>query len=166
MAERTGRELAGLAVVALTGGERLGRIDDVVFHTTTGRVTGFLVDQGGMFGKTRFLPAGQAQSLGVDALTVPGPDVLLERTPAQSDPDEVSGKSLDGRPVLNQSGTVLGKVADIVVDDQKLLVSLLLATGLVDNVLHGKPHLPMTVIQTIGKDSIVVPDTYDPKAHQ
>ena len=72
MAERTGRELAGLAVVTLAGGERLGRVDDVVFHAATGRVTGFLVSLGGLLGKTRFLPAGQAQSLGADALTVPG----------------------------------------------------------------------------------------------
>ena len=164
MAERTGRELAGLAVMTLAGGERLGRVDDVVFHTATGRVTGFLIDPGGMFGKTRFLPAGQTQSLGADALTVPAADVLQENSPAQVDADEISGKSLEGRPVLNASGTVLGKVADIVVDDQQLVVSLLLATGLLDNVLHGKPHLPIATIQTIGKDSIVVPDSYDPKA--
>ena len=166
MAERTGRELAGLAVVTLAGGERLGRVDDVVFHAATGRVTGFLVGLGGLLGKTRFLPAGQAQSLGADALTVPGADVLQDKSAAQRDPDEVSGKSLEGLPVLNESGTVIGKVADIVVDDQALLVSLALATGLLDNVLHGKPHLPVATIKAIGKDSIVIPDSYDPKAHQ
>ena len=166
MAERTGRELTGLAVVTLAGGERLGRVADVVFHAATGRITGFLVDTGGLFGKPRFLPAGQAQSLGADALTVPGADVLLETSPAQTDPDEIDGKTLDGRPVLNESGTVLGKVSDTLVDDQQMRVSLVLATGLLDNVLHGKPNLPVTAIKAIGKDSIVVPDSYDPKASQ
>ena len=166
MAERTGRELAGLAVMTLAGGERLGRVDDVVFHTATGRITGFLVDTGGLLSKPRFLPAGQAQSLGADALTVPSADALQERSPAQADPDEVSGKSLDGRSVLNESGTVLGKVADILVDDQQMQVALLLATGLLDNVLHGKPRLSVPTIKAIGKDSIVVSDTYDPKASQ
>ena len=51
-------------------------------------------------------------------------------------------------------------------DDQSLLVSLVLTTGLLDNVLHGKPHLPVATIKAIGKDSIVIPDSYDPKAHQ
>ncbi len=164
MAERTGRDLTGLAVVTLAGGERLGRVDDVVFHMATGRVTGFLVDGGGLFGKPRFLPAGQTQSLGMDALTVPADDVLQDHSPAQSDVDEVSGKTLTGRPVINESGTALGKVTDILVDDQTLLVSLVLATGFLDNALHGKPHLPVAVIKTLGTDSVVVPDSYDPKA--
>ena len=164
MAERTGRELTGLAVVTLAGGERLGRVADVVFQASTGRVTGFLVDTGGLFGKPRYLPVGQMQSLGADALTVPGADVLQETSPAQNDSDEVEGKTLDGRPVLNESGTVLGKVFDTQVDDQQLRVALVIATGVLDNVLHGKPHLPVTTIKAIGKDSIVVPDSYDPKA--
>lgn len=164
MAVRTARELAGLAVMALTGGERLGRIDDVVFNAQAGRVTGFLIDRGGMFSKPKFLPAGQVQSLGADALTVAGAEAIQDNSPAQNDPSEFASKTLDGRPVLNPTGTVVGKVADALVDDDLTVPALLLATGLLDNALHGKPRLPVAFIQTIGADSVIVSQDYDPKA--
>lgn len=164
MAMRTAGELAGLAVVTLTGGERLGRIQDVMFHALSGRITGFLVDRGGMFSKPKFLPAGQVQSLGADALTVASADALQDNSPAQSDPAELASKTLDGRPVLNPTGTVLGKVADALVDDDLTVPALLLTTGLIDNALHGKPRLPVSFIQTIGADSVIVSQDYDPKA--
>ncbi len=163
MALRTGRELAGLAVVTLTGGERLGRIADVVFQTTTGQVAGFLVDRGGMFSKPLFLPAAQVQGLGADALTITGGEALTEAVPASA--GELAAKPLEGRPVLNQAGTILGRVADVAIDTETLRVPyLLLTTGLLDNALHGKPQLPISQVQTVGADSVIVSNTYDPKA--
>jgi len=165
MALRTAGELAGLAVVTLTGGERIGRLHDVIFHVSSGRVTGFLVDTGGLFAKPKFLPTGHVQSLGSDALTISGADALSESNPAATDADELEARPLDGRPVLNASGSVLGKVSDVEVETDTLSVpSLLLSTGLIDNALHGKPRLPIAMVKTVGRDSVVVPDAYDPKA--
>lgn len=162
---RTVGELAGLAVVTLAGGERLGRLHDVVFHVSSGRVTGFLVDGGGLFHKPKFLPAGQVKNVGADALTISAADVLVETNPAEADPDELEGRPLQGRPVLNASGSVLGKINDVLIDAESLTVpGFVLSTGLIDNALHGKPHLPVAMVKTVGKDSIVVPDAYDPKS--
>ncbi len=163
MALKTGRELVGLAVVTLTGGERLGRVADVVFQPSAGHVTGFLVDRGGMFTKPKFLAASQVQGLGTDALTITGEEALTDMAPVN--PDELAVKTLEGRPVLNQAGTILGKIADIAVDTDGLTVPhLLLATGLLDNALHGKPQLPLSLVQTIGADSVIVSNAYDPKS--
>ena len=163
MAVKTARELAGLAIVTLAGGERLGRIADVVFQATTGAVAGFLVDRGGMFSKPKFLASGLVQGLGADALTITAEEALTEASSTIT--DEIAAKSLEGRPVLNQTGTILGKVTDIAVDTETLRVPyLLLATGLLDNALHGKPQLPLSLVQTIGADSLIVSNDYDPKS--
>ncbi len=163
MALRTGKELAGLAVMTLNGGERVGRLEDVVFHVASGRITGFLVDPGGLFAKPRFLPAGKVQSVGADALTIASADALSETDPTKEDPEEWLARPLEGRPVLNASGTALGKVADVLVDAETLTVlALTLSTGLIDNAIHGKPRLPLSFVKTVGKDSLVVPDTYNP----
>ncbi len=163
MAVKTGKELSGLAVVTLAGGEKLGRVDDVVFDPNTGRVTGFFVDRGGMFSKPKFLPAGDVQSLGDDALTVLSDKVLLDGPSALT--GELAAKTAENLPVLNPAGTVLGKVADISVDTQSLMVPyLILATGIIGDALHGKPHLPISAVQTVGADSVIVSASYDPKA--
>ena len=162
MATRTGRELAGLAVITLNGGERLGRVEDVLFLPSSGQVAGLLVDRGGMFSRPKFLPAGQIQSVGADAVTVAGEEALAEAGP---DPAAVASKTLDGRPVLNQAGTVLGKVTDVIVDTDSLLITaLVLSTGLLDNALHGRPLLPLSLVQAIGADSVIASNSYDPKA--
>lgn len=164
MTAKTGREMAGMAVVTLSGGERLGRIDDVVFEPATGRVTGFMVDRGGMFSKPKFLPVGAVQSLGADAATVAGADTLLDTNPALGAAAELAAKPLEGRPVLSQAGTVLGKVSDVVLDTEaRIVTSLLLTTGLLDNALHGRPALPFAHVRTIGVDSVIASNDYDPK---
>ena len=163
MAIKTGKELAGLAVVTLTGGEKLGRVDDVVFDPSSGRVTGFFVDRGGMFSKPKFLPAGDVQGLGDDALTVASDKALLDGPSALT--GELAAKTVESLPVLNPAGTVLGKVSDIAVDTQAMTVPyLILATGIIGDTLHGKPHLPVSAIQTVGADSVIVSGSYDPKA--
>lgn len=163
MAVKTGRELVGLAVVELTGGEKLGKVDDIVFNPATGRVTGFFVDRGAIFSKPKFLPVGDVNSLGEDALTMGSETALLEGPSVLT--GELAAKTVDGLPVLNSAGTVLGKAVDISVDTVSLTVPyLLLAAGILANALHGKPHLPLSDVQTIGADSIIVSNTYDPKA--
>ncbi|MGI4791939.1 MAG: PRC-barrel domain-containing protein [Janthinobacterium lividum] len=162
MVVKTGRELAGLAVMTLTGGEKLGRVDDVVFDPSSGRITGFFIDRGGMFSKPKFLPAGDVKGLGDDALTLESETALLDGPSALT--GELAAKTVENLPVLNPEGTVLGKIADIGVDTQTLTVPyLLLAAGILANALHGKPHLPLTSVQTIGADSVIVSNTYDPK---
>ena len=165
MAVRSGRELEGLAVVTLAGGARIGRVEDVVFYGATGRVTGFRVDTGGLLSHPRFLPAGQVRGAGADALTVADAEALQAGDPAGEDPGAVTARSLIGRPVLTDAGTVVGKVADVLVDTETLTVlALSLSTGVLDNALHGKPSLPVNLIQTFGPDSVVVPASYDPHA--
>lgn len=165
MAIRTGRELAGLAVVSLTGGDRLGRVDDVIFDSSAAAVVGVLVDRGGMFSKPKYLEATHVRAVGSDALTIDSETALTEFDPAALGATMLPMKPLDGRPVLTEAGTIVGKIADIGVDTDTLRVPyFVISTGLLDNTLHGKPHLPMTAVQAIGADSVIVSNSYDPKA--
>jgi uncharacterized protein YrrD len=104
------------------------------------------------------------RGVGTDAAVVEGGTVQEEADPEQAS-TSVSAKSLEGRPVLNEAGVVLGKVADVLVDPRAMTIpALLLSTGLLDNVLHGKPQLPLGIVKAVGKDSVLVPTSYDPRA--
>lgn len=167
MATKTSGELNGLAVMTLTGGNRLGRVHDIVFHALSGRIVGFLVDTGGLLTKPKFLPAGQVHSLGTDALTVASADALGGSSSIPSEPDTLEARGLAGRAVMTEAGTALGTVKDVLVETDALVVpSLVLATSFLDNALHGRPSLPLALVRTVGKDSLVVPNTYDPKASE
>lgn len=165
MAVKTGGELNGLAVMTLAGGTRLGRVHDIVFQPLSGRIVGFLVDTGGLLAKPKFLTTGHVHAIGTDALTVTDAEVLEDSSQAVADPDYLEARSLAGRAVMSEAGAALGTVKDVLVDTEGLVVpSLVLATGFLDNALHGRPTLPLAVVLTVGKDSLVVPSSYDPKA--
>ncbi len=165
MATKTGGELHGLAVMTLAGGSRLGRVHDIVFHALSGRIVGFLVDTGGLLAKPKFLSTGQVHALGADAVTVSDADALSEAPHSRADPDLLEARSLAGRAVMSEAGAALGTVKDVLVDTESLVVpSLVLATGFLENALHGRPSLPLSLVRTVGKDSLVVPSSYDPKA--
>jgi len=67
--------------------------------------------------------------------------------------------------VISDAGAAVGTVKDVLVDTDGLVVpSLVLATGFLGNALHGRPTLPLSVVLTVGKDTLVVPSSYDPKA--
>ena len=162
---RSVSELKGLAVVSEGTGERLGRVHDVAFDSGTGHITGLLVDAGGLFSKAQFLPTLLVRSIGADAALVEVSAVLEDPAAALGAPGVHSAHALDGRPVLNEAGAVVGKVAGVMVDEAaKRVPALLLATGLIDNVLHGKPELPLGMVKAIGKDSLVVSSEYEPHA--
>ena len=159
MAYLTGSELGGRAVLTLTGGQRIGRIRDVVFRPD-GRITGFLVtaEGGGLF-----LPAGQVRSIGADALTVEDAEGLTPEREAPSGEGEYPSRSLHGRPVIREAGTALGKLADIGVDTAALRVAaLLMTTGLMDSLLHHRTAVHIEAVRAIGEHSVIVSDDYDP----
>ncbi len=165
MAIQIGSELAGLAVVSLSGGDRLGRIDDVIFDAAKSAIVGVLVDRGGMFSKPKFLDATHIRAVGSDALTIDSEAALTEHDPAATGLSAQPAKPLGGRPVLTEAGSIIGKIADIAVDTDTLQVPyFVISTGLLDNALHGKPQLPLTMVQAIGADSVIVSNSYDPKA--
>jgi uncharacterized protein YrrD len=183
---RTAGELVGLAVVGAATGERLGRLQDVLFEPGSGRVTAFRVRRagGGLFSRPQLLLRERVQSVGQDAVLV-GEGVgnasgglgaaagegepLATLVPVTQDPPvpgSVAAHGLDGRVVLDAAGHLAGRVADVLLDDAAGSVSaLLLSAGFVGDLLHGRPRtLPLSLVRAIGADSVVAEAGYDPKA--
>ena len=153
---RTATQLHGLAIVRATDGQLIGRIQDVFFDARSGQITGFLIEQTGVSGE-RFLAAGLVQTVGTDAAMLKGEAVPEETGMAPTPSQGVSAHSLAGRPVLNESGNVVGKITEVLVDGETMTISaLLLSTGLLDRVLHGDPQVPFAHVAAVGNDAIVL----------
>jgi uncharacterized protein YrrD len=157
----TAGELTGLAVVSEGSGDKLGKVQDVLFDPGSGTVTGFLVHPGGMFTKALLLPRLAVRTVGTDALLVEQGHVLDEIKSEPALPGSLSVKSLDGRPVLDDTGKYLGKTTDAVLADDSLsVIALQYSSGVITSMLHGKPTIPLNAVKAIGVDSIVVPASY------
>ena len=165
MTIRSGHSLRGTAIVALDNGERLGRVDDLFFSPNGGGLEALLIDVGGIFSKPSLLSMAQISSIGPDAVVVADREALIKNGRMADDGNAVRAGEVEDRPVLTTGGTVVGKVADVMLDtDERRVVGFSLATGVVGDTLHGRPSLPFFLVQSLGKDSLVVSSDYDPKA--
>src|SRR5215208_1619405 len=113
-----GKELRGRAVVDLDAAEKIGGLVEIVLDPASQRVAGLIVsEQPGGLGKGRqlVLPAPAVRAVGPDAITVrrgcePGFELWqLSGLPRLS--------QLIGRKVVSYSGSLLGTIEDVLIDD-------------------------------------------------
>ena len=102
--------LAGMAVLSLSTGNKLGRVSDVRIDPVDGRLTGLALE-----GDDNVeLPYDSIYSFGRDAVMAVSDDSLIVSTGDSRVPDR-SSKNLVGTRVVMESGEILGEIADILV---------------------------------------------------
>jgi uncharacterized protein YrrD len=154
---RKHKDLEGLAVVDVSGGRKLGAVSDLVISPDDGRIVAITL-RGGLFGGGgSYVAAGDVRSIGPDALTVEGDQVLR---PESEMPDELrkardASQSLTGKKVVTENGTLLGTVSDYLVDESTLRVTGLTIGG---GLLSGADALAADRVVSVGPDALVVTD--------
>lgn len=108
-------EIEGRPVVTLAG-EHVGDVKDVVFDSSKGKMLGFTLRSHGFFSAPRkdVLPWSKVVSLGRDAVMIRGEDALEEAELAAEGISE--HHNVLGNQVLTDTGTDLGKVADVIIE--------------------------------------------------
>ena len=145
----------GLPVVDDDTGEPLGAISGILLHPDTGVVEGFFVRTPGLFrGPDRFLGSVDILHWGtritvrhVDVLTGPEERVRLQ-------PILESGRPVLGQPIITESGTVLGRCADVQFDTEHYRLEWLFPRRF----LHWGVPVPASQIVEVRREAIVVKD--------
>lgn len=155
---RTGKDLAGLAIIDVRDGKKLGSADEVVISPDDGRLLGFVMKRGGLFSSDEsMVEIEDVRAIGADAITVEGAEVAHT---ADASGEAFRGarggnRSLVGRKVVTQGGSVAGQVADIVInEDQRRVTALLVGGGL----LERDDAIPADRIVSVGPDVIIIRD--------
>lgn len=155
---RTGKDLAGLAIIDVRDGKKLGSADEVVVSPDDGRLLGFVMKQGGLFSSDEsIVEIDDVRSIGVDAITVEGSEVAHSADASGEAFREAreGNRSLVGRKVVTQAGSVAGQVADIVInEDQRRVTAVLVGAGL----LERDDAIPADRIVSVGPDVIIIRD--------
>jgi sporulation protein YlmC with PRC-barrel domain len=106
-------ELSGKAVVSISDGAKLGRIDDVLLDTDELRVAAFHLKAAGT---DAIVPFEQVQRVGTDAVTVPT-RAAAQRPGSASDNESLAHlKDMTRLKVVDEDGTFLGTVQQLDVD--------------------------------------------------
>ena len=155
---RTGKDLIGLAIVDVRDGKKLGTADEVVISPNDGRLLRFVMKHGGLFSSSEaIVEIDDVESIGPDAITVEGDEVAHtpEASAAAFREAREGERSLVGRKIVTQGGSLVGQVSDVVINEQQRRVTSLMIGG---GMLEQGDTLPAERLVSVGPDLIVVRD--------
>lgn len=154
-----GKELLGRPIVAISTGERVDNVRDLVFDHQANQLLGLLVDEGGWFRAARVVPFEAIRSIGEDAIMVDSPEsVTTTREDGRLAEVLDSKVSLVGMTLLTTDGQNLGKIADVYFDEHTGRVEGYEATGgLFADLSSGRTFVPAPESVQIGADAAIVP---------
>ena len=148
--------LKGQAVLTLSDAAKLGQVDDVLFDPEFRRVLGFRIKKG-LLSHSEALPRDRVQAVGADALTVPGPDAINEegRYP------ELSGAKgladVHGTRVVTESGTLVGTVHELEIDDlAQTVLTYTLQGSLLDKLRGDQAAIDPDEVLRLGEGGIMI----------
>jgi sporulation protein YlmC with PRC-barrel domain len=98
-------DIKGKAVISVTSGARLGRVDDVLFDAGSLAIAALRVSAEG---QQALIPFDQVQSLGSDAVMVASADVAQWITTSSAAEGLISFDALKRYKVVDDAGTLLG----------------------------------------------------------
>lgn len=155
---RTTKDLAGLAVIDVRNGKKLGQVTETIVSPDDGKLLGFVMKQGGMLSREEsVVEIEDVRSIGTDAVTVEGDEIV--RRPEASRPEfqEARGgeRTLIGRKVVSQGGTLLGTVADVVLNEEARRASALVIGG---GVFDAGDAMSVDRVVSVGPDVVIVTD--------
>lgn len=143
-----------------TGGEKLGKVSDVLVEGTAAHVTALVVG-GGWTEDDRILPFERVRSLGGDVVVASDAGAALSAGDWQGEiADARRASGLNGKPIVTTAGTLVGTIHDVFVDPSR---------GTVDRVEVAAPDYAGLLVRRslidvepsfrFGPDALVIPDT-------
>ncbi|MBD2410302.1 hypothetical protein FACHB389_30435 [Nostoc calcicola FACHB-389] len=156
---RRGTDLIGKIVVAYNTGERIERIQDLIFDQQSDRLLGLLVDDGGLFRSARVIPFAQVQAIGLNAVIVPSKAAVVKIKKAPEIRAIVKRNNvLKGTRILTVNGRDLGTMIDLYFDEQTGVVEgYEVSGGLFADAYSGRCFVPATNTLKIGENFAFVP---------
>lgn len=156
-----GKELLGRKVIALSSGEKVKTVRDIVLDHQGNQVLALLVDNGNWFSAPKVVPFHQVSSLGDEAVMIDSHDSVSKASRHANIQEALATKiSLLGMSLLTTKGDLLGRISDVCFDEKTGQVEGYIATGgLFADVSNGRTFIPVPKEIQIGYDTAIVPLT-------
>lgn len=153
-------ELRGIAVVALSGGKKIGSCDDFYFEPQTRSIYALQIKIGLLSHKV--VSAASINTVGQDAITIPNEEVLRDELDDARRATLLSAEGLRNYRVMSASGTLVGTLGNVLLDTSTpaaLHVAAFEMSGGLRERLSGKySTFDASQVLNFGQDVLVIPD--------
>lgn len=151
----------GLPIFSLNRGKKLGYVKQVVYDGEKNKLLAFTIEERGVISPHRLvLTFDQVHSIGYDAVMVEDERVFKTEKDSPDIRDILRRDvSIIGKRILTESGTELGNIRDILVNDETgAAISYEVSAGLAKDIRGGLSYIEAPKAQTVGVDAVIVPD--------
>ena len=154
--------LMGMAVVALAEGSKLGRVADLLFDPRALQLAALQVKSDD---QTFMVPFEQVKHVGTDAVTVESSQVLQAAARGGAFGSLVDVGTLKRLKVVDESGTLLGTVHQLEVDQTTgRVLGMMVHKGGILGLRRTTTSIDAAAVRSIGADVITVTPVEEPPA--
>ena len=157
------RDVIGLPVIELMEGKSLGRVHSLVINPTTRTVVALEVGERSLLKtKTELVPFTMIRSIGGDAVTLQSHDAVQQ---AEEQPElaALMEKKLIGTRAVTVDGTLAGTVEELAFNEADGAMTEIF---LLVEKTRAHLALPLSVVDSFGRDFVIVNEDYLVQARQ
>lgn len=154
---RVAQELINNPIISVKEGKELGKLQDFYLDQKLGSITAIYVGKEGLLSRKETLIKWEdVVTLGADALLVNEANVVLETDQASEIDDYVRRDDLIGRPIDTPGGTHIGRIGDIVVDEDATVAGFSLSQTYVSGpVAENRAISRSAMVDTGNEDGVM-----------
>lgn len=155
---KRGSDIIGLPVICLNEGCKNTEVKDIIYCNNALKVIALVVDKGGYFHDSRMIVFEDIKNIGEDAITIHDPNrIQTYEAISQYYYELHSREKILGVEVVTDNGNDVGIVQDIIIETLTgKILGLSLAEGLFDDLVAGRPILPLQGHIDLSKDTIII----------
>lgn len=160
-------ELAGIAVVSLADGKKVGTVDDFYFDPANSTIYALRVKTG-MFGH-KALKVANINGIGQHAITTANEELISKESEEPKLSSFLLGRNLLSYKILSAGGTIVGTVGNVLLDTSvptaPRIVAFELSGGLRERLGGRYPTFGSNQVMRYGRDVLVVSDEVAQSLH-
>ncbi|RJR25986.1 hypothetical protein C4578_00355 [Candidatus Microgenomates bacterium] len=156
---RKASDVIGLKVISLDKGEEVGEINDIIYDPVSQRIKAFLLDEGGWFSEAKVIPFEGIEKIGEDAATINSSQKIEKASDVPDPYSSVSERNSKIRKmnVVSENGNNIGKVSDVIFDEQSgEVIEYEITKGPIEDLKTGRNKISKEDISRVGQDDIIV----------
>ena len=158
--KKKGSELIGLPVICLDEGCKKMEIKDLLYSLTEYRLMGFIVEQGKYFHDKKIIKFENVKSIDENAVILQNKQCIERIKDVIENPELTClGEKLLDMEVITEDGQNVGLIQDITIDlPTGNLTELIISEGILDDLMVGRPILPIEANLDLTGDTLVIND--------
>ncbi len=154
---RLGKDLLGKPIISITDGRLLGSVKDIYVNVELYWLAGLYLKSEGLIRRTAYIiPREAVVVYGVDAILVKNSDVVTTDKKHDEESEWLRLDKLQGREVDTPGGTKVGRIGDVMLDENGRVTGFSLGKAYISGPIAEKGIIPRETLVDTGDDDGVM----------